>query len=92
MQAHSALNNSKFQLMPIIKSAVKKLRQGQKHAEKNRVVKREMKEALDDFKKSPSSKLYSKIASLLDKASKTNLIHKNKSSRLKSRLSKYLKK
>lgn len=78
--------------MPIIKSAIKKLRQNQKHAEKNRVARRAIKEALDNFKKSPSVKLYGKISSVLDKAAKTHLIHKNKSSRLKSRLSGLLKK
>lgn len=77
--------------MPIIKSAIKKLRQSETHAAKNRLAKREMKEALDTFKKTPTPKLYSRLSSLLDKASKTNLLHKNKSSRLKSRLSKLLK-
>lgn len=78
--------------MPIIKSAIKKLRQSQTHAEKNRLTKREIKESLDNFKKTPTPKLFSKLTSLLDKASKTNFLHKNKSSRLKSRLSKLLKK
>lgn len=78
--------------MPIIKSAIKKLRQSEAHAARNRVAKRELKEALDNFKKSPTAKLYSQTSSLLDKAIKKNLIHKNKSSRLKSRLSKLLKK
>lgn len=78
--------------MPIIKSAIKKLRQSEKHALKNRAVKRNVKETIEKFKKSPSVKLFSQLSSVLDKASKTNVLHPNKSSRLKSRLSRLLKK
>lgn len=78
--------------MPVIKSALKKLRQTVKHQTHNRAVKSHVKELIDVFKKSPSLEAYSKAASVLDKAAKTNIIHPNKSARLKSRLSKRLPK
>jgi len=78
--------------MPVIKSALKKLRQAKKHQAHNRAVKGRVKELIDAFKKSPSLKNYSQAVSALDKATKTNIIHPNKAARLKSRLSKRLPK
>lgn len=78
--------------MPVIKSAIKKLKQSLKHEAQNRGVKRHVKELVDAFKKAPSVKAYSAAVSALDKAAKTNVIHKNKAARLKSRLSKRLPK
>lgn len=78
--------------MPVIKSAIKKLKQSQKRTQANKVAKREIKEAIDAFRHSPSAKLYAQVSSLVDKANKSNLLHPNKSARLKSRLSKLLKK
>lgn len=77
--------------MPIIKSAIKKLRQGEKKRARNLVTKGAIKKLLDAFKKKPVPGAYSKLVSALDKAAKKNLIHKNKAARLKSRLSKLLK-
>ncbi|MBI3559138.1 30S ribosomal protein S20 [Candidatus Gottesmanbacteria bacterium] len=78
--------------MPVIKSALKKLRQSRQHQTHNRAVKTKVKELIDAFKKSPSLKNYSQAVSALDKAAKTNIIHPNKAARLKSRLSKRLPK
>ena len=78
--------------MPVIKSALKKLRQAKKHQTHNRAVKSHVKELIDAFKKSPSLEAYSKAVSALDKATKTNIIHPHKAARLKSRLSKRLPK
>ena len=77
--------------MPVIKSAIKKLRQSKIKTERNRGVKREIKELTDEFRKKPSAKLFSQLGSSLDKAAKNNVIHPNKAARLKSRLSKALK-
>lgn len=79
-------------VMPVIKSALKKLRQTLKHQTHNRAVKSHVKEFIDVFKKSPSLEAYSKAVSALDKAAKINIIHPNKAARLKSRLSKRLPK
>lgn len=74
--------------MPVIKSAIKKLKQSLKHQAHNRSVKKSVKELIDTFKKSPTAKAYSEAVSALDKAAKINAIHKNKANRLKSRLAK----
>ena len=76
--------------MPIIKSAIKKLRQSLKKRDQNRAIKRYLKDIIEAFKDKPGSDTYAKVESALDKAAKTNVIHKNKASRLKSRLSKRL--
>ncbi|MDO8515545.1 MAG: 30S ribosomal protein S20 [bacterium] len=78
--------------MPVIKSAEKKLRQAQTKTLRNRSVKVTMRESINKFRKNPAQKLFSEVTSLLDKAAKTNVIHKNKAARLKSRLSKLLPK
>ncbi len=78
--------------MPVIKSAIKKLKQSIKHEAQNRSVKRQFKELVDAFKKTPTAKAYAAAVSALDKAAKNNVIHKNKAARLKSRLSKRLPK
>lgn len=78
--------------MPVIKSAIKKLKQTRKHEAHNRSVKRKAKELVDVFKKAPTAKAYAAAVSALDKAAKTNIIHPNKASRLKSRLAKKLSK
>ncbi len=77
--------------MPILKSAIKKLRQSAKKEAQNRVVKKALKNLLDGFKKKPTPGTFSKLVSALDKATKKNILHKNKAARLKSRLSKLLK-
>ncbi|KKS98233.1 MAG: 30S ribosomal protein S20, small subunit ribosomal protein S20 [Candidatus Gottesmanbacteria bacterium GW2011_GWA2_43_14] len=78
--------------MPITRSAEKKLRQDVKRRSVNLVVKNKVKEAIKLYRENPSEKLYNKAASLLDQASKKKIYHDNKSSRLKSNLSKLLKK
>lgn len=78
--------------MPILKSAIKKLKQSRVHAQRNRVVKRQVKELIDSFKKKPTVANYAKTVSAIDKAAKTGVFHKNKAARLKSRLSKRLPK
>lgn len=78
--------------MPVIKSAIKKLKQSLKHRAHNRSVKSGVKELVDKFKKSPTAEGYSKAVSALDKAAKNNIIHPNKAARLKSRLAKRLSK
>lgn len=78
--------------MPKIKSAIKKMRQADKKAAANRKIKANLKRLLDDYKKQPSQKAYQALSKSLDKAAKTNILHKNKVARLKSRMSKLLPK
>lgn len=78
--------------MPILKSAIKKLRQSAKKEAQNRAVRKVLKNLLDSFKKKPTPGSFAKLVSALDKAAKKNVLHKNKAARLKSRLSRLLKK
>ena len=83
--------------MPIIKSAKKALRQNISRRRKNLKKKAELKTIIKQYKKAVIAKdkektaeYLSQVYKKLDKAAKTNLIKKNKASRLKSRLSKLL--
>ena len=78
--------------MPVIKSATKRLRQIKRRSAHNRLIRDGLKETVAKFRKKPTEKQLAHVMSSLDKAAKTNLIHKNKASRLKSRLSKLLTK
>lgn len=80
--------------MPIIKSAQKKLRQDKKRTERNVIVKQEYKDALRDVRREAETKgkvkaeTVKRAYSTVDKATKKNILHVNKASRLKSRVSK----
>lgn len=77
--------------MPIIASAKKRLRQTKKRQALNLVWKENYKKALSGALKKPTKKAASAAFSLLDRAGKRGLLHKNKIARLKSRLSHALK-
>ena len=78
--------------MPIIKSAKKKLKQDVKRTAVNLRVKNAVKSAIKEFRKKPSEKGLSTVFTAIDQAGKKNVFHKNKSNRLKSRLSTLIKK
>ena len=77
--------------MPVTKQAIKKVRQDERKAGFNLRLKKAYKKAVHDFRKNPSAKGLTDVFSKLDRAAKTNVIHKNTASRLKSRLSKLVK-
>ena len=77
--------------MPVTKQAIKKVRQDRRKTVFNLRAKRIYKAAVLAFRKKPTAGGLLTVYSALDKADKTNVIHKNKASRLKSRLSKLLK-
>lgn len=84
--------------MPIIKSAIKRVRQTKLATARNNVVRRHLKEAkaqLDSALASGSKKdlpqLMSKLQSQLDIAVKKNLLHKNNAARTKQRYSAMVK-
>ena len=74
--------------MPIIKSAIKKVRKDKLRTARNRKREDNLKALIKKVRITKSAKDLQAVFSALDKATKVNLIHKNKSSRLKSRLSK----
>ncbi len=76
--------------MPITSSAKKALRQSLKRRDKNTAQIRDFKSVVKKFRKSPTAEALKTVYQKLDKAAKANLIKKNTSSRLKSRLSIYL--
>ena len=81
--------------MPNTKSAIKAMRQSItrrarniKSKDKFRSAVKEVRKLITAGKKSEAMEAMKKARSALDKAVKKNVIHKNKSSRLKSRLAK----
>ena len=79
--------------MPIIKAAIKDLRQANKRRTFNRAIKDEMKESFKSLiklgqakKMAEFNKKLPEVMSLIDKAAKHNLIHKNNASNKKARL------
>lgn len=77
--------------MPVTKQAKKKLRKDRRRERKNLEVKSVFKKAVKDTKKNPTVKKISDAFKIIDKAAKKRIIHKNKASRIKSRMAKLVK-
>jgi len=77
--------------MPIIKSAIKRMKQTAKRRERNVGIKRDIKTAVKAFLLKPSSEGLSSAQSEIDTAVKKGLIKKNTASRRKANLSKTAK-
>ena len=75
-------------------SAKKRIRQSEAKKEHNRYYAKTMRHAIKRLRelsdKGEANELYPKVASMLDKLAKTNIIHKNKAANLKSSLSKHV--
>lgn len=78
--------------MPVTKSARKKLRQDKVRTQKNKKVENLFKSAVKKAQKSKTEKAVRDAIKLVDKAEKKNIIHKNKAARLKSKLSRLIRK
>lgn len=76
--------------MPLTKSALKTLRQEKRRTKMNKPVRTRIKSTSDAYKAKPSVELLANAFSALDRAAKRNVMHKNKASRLKSRLAKLM--
>lgn len=79
--------------MPIIASAIKDLRKSKKRAIANKLIKNRLKDSLKNMKRLAKAgkldefiKELPKVTSLIDKAVKKHLIHKNNAARKKSAL------
>ena len=77
--------------MPIIKSAIKRMRQTAKRRERNVGIKKDIKSSVKAFVAEPSAAALSKAHSELDKAAKKGLTKKNPAARRKAALSKAAK-
>jgi ribosomal protein S20 len=77
--------------MPIIKSAIKRMKQTAKRNERNVGIKRDIKSAVKAFLAKPTSEGLSAAHSELDTAVKKNLLKKNTVARRKSNLAKVAK-
>lgn len=73
--------------MPIIQSAIKKVRKDKLRTARNKKRALALKTLIKKARTTQSTKNLQAAFSALDKAAKVHLIHKNKASRLKSRLS-----
>jgi len=77
--------------MPIIKSAIKKLRKDKKIAQRNRAAREDLRDSLKMVKANLKTATLTTAYSALDKAVKRGLIKAGKAARLKSRLTKAAK-
>ena len=72
------------------KSALKRIRQNEKRRLHNRYYAKTTRSAIKDLRnvsdKEEASKMYPNVISMIDKLAKRNIIHKNKASNLKSKL------
>ncbi len=78
------------------KSSLKRIRQEEKRRLHNRYYAKTMRNAVRKLRattdKAEATALYPKVQKMLDKLAKTNIIHKNKASNLKSKLSAHISK
>lgn len=78
--------------MPITKQASKKLRHDRKRTKLTMKIRKSVYAVVKEARKKPTKSSVSDAFKTLDKAAKRSVIHKNKAARLKSRISKLLKK
>lgn len=76
------------------KSAIKRIRSNDAKRERNKyyhkTTRTSIKKLRETTDKKAATELYPKVASMLDKLAKKNVIHKKKASNLKSKLSKHV--
>ncbi len=77
--------------MPIIKSAIKRVKQATKRHDRNVGIKKNIKLAMKAFTAKPSSETLSKVQSEIDTAVKKKLIKKSTAARRKSQAAKLAK-
>lgn len=77
--------------MPIIKSAIKRMRQTVKRRARNLTTKRNMRTALKDFAGDKTAQNLSKAQSHIDTAVKKNIMTKNTAARKKAQLARQAK-
>ncbi len=83
--------------MPIIKSAIKRVRSSEKRRKRNLITKDRYKELVKEFlkliegkKTAEAEKLFPQVQKAIDMATKKNLLQKNNAARKKSQLAKMM--
>ncbi|MEO0086486.1 MAG: 30S ribosomal protein S20 [candidate division WOR-3 bacterium] len=75
-------------------SVLKRIRQNRRRYLRNKARKERLKNAIKELKKITNKeealKLFPKVQSIIDKAVKVGIIHKNKAARIKSKLAEYI--
>lgn len=75
-------------------SAIKRTRQSEKKRKHNNYYAKSTRNAIKELrntsKKADASKLLPKVASMIDKLAKRNIVHKKKAANLKSKLAKHV--
>jgi len=78
------------------KSALKRIRQAEKKRLHNKYYAKTARNAVKKLRstgeKETANEMFPKVAAMLDKLAKRNIIHKNKASNLKSKLAKHINK
>ncbi|MCW3785524.1 30S ribosomal protein S20 [Plebeiibacterium sediminum] len=78
------------------KSALKRIRQAEKRRVHNKYYAKTTRNAVKKLRgtseKEAAAEMFPKVAAMLDKLAKRNVIHKNKASNLKSKLAKHINK
>ena len=77
--------------MPIIKSAIKRVKQAAKRRDQNIVTKKDIKAATKAFLLKPTAKGLSEVQSAIDPAVKKNVLEKNTAARRKAQYAKIAK-
>lgn len=80
--------------MPVTKSVVKKARQNEKRRAVNKARKSTLKTAVGKVassKPAQKKKIYPEVQSVIDKSARKGVLHRNKASRVKSKLAKQVK-
>lgn len=77
--------------MPIIHSAIKKMRKDAKRTKINKAFSSTLKAKIKEAKNNKDAKTFTQAVSYIDKAVKKHLLKKNTASRLKSHLAKQAK-
>lgn len=77
--------------MPIGRSAKKSLRKSNRQRAANLRLRKDIKKTIKEFLAKPTETALKKVSSILDKAVKKNIYHRNRVARLKSEYSKRVK-
>ncbi len=74
--------------MPVLPNAKKALRASKKKYKFNQKIRSQVKSAIKQMRKEPNKQNLDSVYSMIDKAAKKNIFHKNKAARLKSQMAK----